>query len=162
MLYFRYQIKIQDNETKELYYAEAIGETKESAINHFNWWQKTDECIGFPGSGRRYTILSMRSKGQANYFPFFCEDALSSAMANKDDAIRKIEEHYRNLSDNMDDPDVIDCYETDCRDLAEAVRNAEHGHLGEIYLDTAVWDVFVDIMLGAENVERIVEQYKNN
>lgn len=142
-MFYYYTITSQKNGKK--YFCSAVGENHRSAINHHNFWCTDDEKIG---TANGYELLSIKSNGKYPRkwgFPYTLEDAISTAQANKEDAVRKIIDKTKSY--DFDDKRIGVAYLQDFKDMITAVYS-HPSFLGS--LDTFVRDQFCDIILGKD------------
>ena len=155
MRYFDYEIKYIGKDGDK-WIAYSTGENRDAAIDHFNYWQTPGNLLIHD-----LPVVSIRSKGSSEEYPYLLEDALESALKDKDAAIATVQEDYLhsiNLLHETDGPDTtedgsIGTLMQDCIDLTEAIRNCDHGRIDR--LDTMVRDRFIDLMLGEEKVREL-------
>ena len=158
MRYFDYEIKYIGKDGDK-WIAYSTGENRDAAISHFNYWQQPGNLLVHD-----LPIVSIRSKGSSEEYPYLLEDALETALKDKDAAIATVQEDYLhsiNLIHDTNGPDgledgTINLLMQDCIDLTEAIRNCDHGRIDR--LDTMVRERFITLMLGEDKVRELSGQ----
>ena len=103
MMYNRYEFKLLDKDTKEVYLTREYGVTVEEAVQHNNFWNAPSEKIG-----EKFEIIETKIESTTDEYPYAAEDMLKKAFADKEETIRKIEAGPADPQDKEDLKKVIE------------------------------------------------------